>query len=269
MLDFPRDYHILVVDDASTDATAEVLAPYARVLPLTIFRNEQRLGYARSLERLLREAVRRSSYPKRDVVITLQADFTDEPAEIATLVKKIESGADVVSAASSPGRNAPRAVRWTRPVLAYLLRKLRWNAPVSDPLSGFRAYRVITLRKALQQRGGEPLLTREGWAANAELLRAVVPYSRRTLETRFEPRYDRLRRPPRFQPWQTLRQLLDFPRGPLPMASAAAEPVAVTESAGGEPGRNGQVARPRRPAGGRHRPPRSATGNRRRHEAGR
>ena len=28
----PREYEILVCDDASTDATADVLAPYARVM---------------------------------------------------------------------------------------------------------------------------------------------------------------------------------------------------------------------------------------------
>ncbi|MGH7733404.1 MAG: glycosyltransferase, partial [Gemmatimonadales bacterium] len=34
--DFPREYQLLVGDDASTDQTAEVLRPYAKVLPLTV-----------------------------------------------------------------------------------------------------------------------------------------------------------------------------------------------------------------------------------------
>ena len=55
MAEFPRDYQILVADDASTDKTSEVLNPYARVLPLTVVRSEQRRGYSASVEMLLRE----------------------------------------------------------------------------------------------------------------------------------------------------------------------------------------------------------------------
>ena len=41
---FPREYQLLVVDDASTDATSEVLEPYTRVLPLTVVRHTNRRG---------------------------------------------------------------------------------------------------------------------------------------------------------------------------------------------------------------------------------
>ena len=51
---FAREYQILACDDASTDGTADVLATYARVLPLEIVTHRQRQGYARSLEELLR-----------------------------------------------------------------------------------------------------------------------------------------------------------------------------------------------------------------------
>src|SRR4051812_36662127 len=72
-----RDFELLVLDDASTDGTQAVLEPYGRVLPLTIFRHNERQGYASSMETLLREAVRRAPYPKRDVIVTIQADFTE------------------------------------------------------------------------------------------------------------------------------------------------------------------------------------------------
>lgn len=204
MEEFPRDYELLVLDDASTDGTQEVLAPYARVLPLTILRNETRAGYAASLERLIREAVGRASHPRRDAVVTLQADFTEAPEDIPALVKRIEGGADVVEAAVTEHRIAvPRAVRWSRRSLPWLFRSAPLPEGLKDPLSGFRAYRVSVLKRALSERNGDPLLSAAGWAANLELLMAVAPHSRRSEATEVAYRFDRRRRATRFSPWLT------------------------------------------------------------------
>src|SRR6188508_1174808 len=83
---FPREYQILVADDASTDATAEVLEPYLRALPLSLIRNEQQQGYAASVEALFREALSRSDRAKRDFAVTIQADFSVSPAVLPDLV---------------------------------------------------------------------------------------------------------------------------------------------------------------------------------------
>src|SRR3989475_3382472 len=39
---FPREYQLLVLDDASTDDTGEVLASYAKVLPMTVVTHQDR-----------------------------------------------------------------------------------------------------------------------------------------------------------------------------------------------------------------------------------
>lgn len=236
MSEFPRDYRVLVADDGSTDATPEVLAPYTRVLPLTVYRNEERHGYAASTEMLLREVVRRSDYPRRDIVITLQADFTEEPEEIPTLVRRIEGGADVVTGAlTMRDAHAPRAVRWTHKLLGYLVRRGRWPEGITDPLSGFRAYRVITLKKLLDERNGRPLFQGQGWAANVELLRAVVPYARRVDEAPVAIRYNRRFRESRFRPWETIRGIISMLRaGPV-----AEENGTETGEAVGGAGENG------------------------------
>ena len=208
MADFDRDYDVLVVDDGSTDGTSDVMEPYARIMPLHVRRHEKRHGYAASLEALVRAASDRTAYPKRDVVVTLQADFTDEPEDIVTLVKRIEGGADLVT-----GRvhlvpdELPRFMRWTRRLWHGALRRLRGGELEGDLLSGFRAYRVIALRKALEEAGSGPLLTTDGWAANAELLERVAPHSRRTEAVDVHLRYGRHQRDSRFRPIQASREL--------------------------------------------------------------
>ncbi|HEX9166629.1 MAG TPA: glycosyltransferase, partial [Gemmatimonadales bacterium] len=77
--EFGREYQFLVADDGSTDETSARLAPYAKVLPLTVVRNPVRQGVGASIERLLRLALERSDRPKRDCAVVMHADFTHSP----------------------------------------------------------------------------------------------------------------------------------------------------------------------------------------------
>ncbi|HET6765141.1 MAG TPA: glycosyltransferase family 2 protein, partial [Longimicrobiaceae bacterium] len=237
MADFPRDYHIIVLDDASTDATAEVLEPYARVVPLTVLRSEKPSGYAGAVEKLLREATRVSTHPKRDVVVTMQGDFTESPEDIPGLIRKIEGGADVVGSVSAVHGTEPqsRGMRWTRRGLPWLLPRSAIPKEIRDPLSGFRAYRVNAVRRALQERDGAPLVRSDGWAANVELLLAVLPHARRADQSEVSVRYDRRERASRFQPWATVRAVWDLarrtPRGLVMQAAAPAGSAAAAPSA--------------------------------------
>ncbi len=208
MGEFGRDYEILVLDDASTDGTHEVLRRYRRSLPLRVFSSEERVGYARALERLIREAVERAPYPKRDAIVTLQGDFTEHPGDLVTLVKTLEGGADVV--AGNLGEmtgGAPLPVRVARWAAPKLLGSALKSCPVSDPFSSFRIYRVIVLKKALRALGEEPLIRMGGWAGNVELLDLAVHHARRVDEVGLGLRYDIRTRRSRFRTIPTLREL--------------------------------------------------------------
>ena len=91
----PREYEVIVFDDGSTDATAELLAPYKSVMPLTVLGGAS-VGYAAAVDALCREASRRTRYPRRDAVIFVQADFTDQPEHLPELIKRFDGGADIV-----------------------------------------------------------------------------------------------------------------------------------------------------------------------------
>jgi glycosyltransferase involved in cell wall biosynthesis len=201
----PREYQLLVGDDASTDETTAVLAPYARVLPLTVLRQERQLGYARTVERLLRHAVSLSDRPRRDAAVVLHADFLHDPATIPELLRKFDSGADLV-VAESRGEGAPtRGHRWLRRFAPLLLRRRVRVPGVRDTVSGFLAMRLSVAKDALP--GTKPVLAAEGWAANAELMARAAGVSRRIEAVNTRERYDLLQRPLDTDPWAAARAL--------------------------------------------------------------
>ncbi len=204
--EFPREYHLVVADDGSDDSTAEVLAPYAKVLPLTILRTEARTGYAATVERLLRHALEQTDRPKRDAVILLHADFTHDADTIPELVRRIESGADFVVAEGTVTGEPERAYRWVRRWAPLLVRRTIAVPEVRDLVSGFVAVRLVSLRNALRQ-AGDRLLTTDGWAANAELIGRVARAARRTDTVPTTLRYDLRQRPRRTEPWAAARLL--------------------------------------------------------------
>lgn len=208
MGEFGRDYEILVLDDASTDGTTEALRRYRRSLPLRVFPSDTRLGYAGALEVLIRKAVERAPYPKRDAIVTLQGDFTEHPENLVPLVKTLEGGADVVAGGLSAiqgGAPFPfRLARWAAP---RILKSTLKDCPVSDPFSSLRIYRVIVLKKALRDLGDAPLIKMSGWAGNVELLDLAVHHARRVEEISLGLRYDIRTRKSRFRTLPTLRAL--------------------------------------------------------------
>ena len=170
---FPREYQLLVADDASTDATSDVLKPYQQTLPITLIRSEHRRGYGATVEALLREAVRLSDWPKRDAAITLHADFGISPEVLPALVRSIESGADLVVGESLDGSPslAMHAVRRSAPLL---LRPGLRVPGLRDFTSGVAAFRLVTLKQALSERP-DAVLETDGLCASAELVaRAAV-----------------------------------------------------------------------------------------------
>jgi len=237
---FQREYQLLVLDDGSDDATAEVLERYTRVLPLSVTRHQERRGYADSIEELLRQAVERTDRPKRDCAILMHADFAHGPHFIPDLVRRIESGADIVIAQSKLEGEPSRVRRWIRRLAPHLLRGTVSVPGVTDVVSGFSIFRLVTLRNAFRGAPGR-LLTTQGWAANAELYARTARHARRVETISAVERRDLRQRQSRANSWEPAINVWRS-RGSLRHLSSPAQ--TGEPSATREPQRQAEVASP-------------------------
>ena len=218
--DYSREYEIVVYDDGSTDGTRETLAPYADVIPLTILRGEQQQGFGFALDKLTREVSRRTRYARRDAMIVMQADFTDQPEHIPELVKRFEGGADIVAARQEMSE-APAPVRRLRRLADWIQRTGFPKTEGADLFTSYRLYRISVLRELLKAIGDKPVVTSNGWSANVELLLKARRFARRVETVDLAPRYDVRTRETRVRPVADALSLFRFSRKARLLASPA------------------------------------------------
>lgn len=138
--DLPRDLvnEVIVVDSGSTDETREIAARMgARVI------TEERRGYGQACLTGL------ASGNAPDVVVFLDGDYSDRPAELPLLLAPIANGdADIVIGSRAAGARTTGAFPWHAAFgnwLAARLINLLYELPITD-LGPFRAARAEVLR---------------------------------------------------------------------------------------------------------------------------
>jgi dolichol-phosphate mannosyltransferase len=129
----------------------------------------------------------------------MHADFTHNPQVIPDLVRRIESGADLVIAEGKLEGEPSRPHRVLRRFAPHLLRGVVTVPGVHDLVSGFSIVRLVALRNAMRSHRNGFLVT-DGWAANAELYWRTGRYARRVEAVPSVERHDLRQRPSRLRP---------------------------------------------------------------------
>lgn len=134
---FAPDGRVLVVDDGSTDDTGKavmgLMAEHPAVELETLRHN---LGKAAALQRGFRRALDGGA----DVVVMMDADGQDDPAELGRLLERIDAGADLVTGARLVRQD--RFVKRTTSRVYNRTTGLLSGAPGRDFNSGFKAMRA-------------------------------------------------------------------------------------------------------------------------------
>ncbi len=159
--DLPADKvrEVLVVDNGSSDDTAEVATRLGATLV-----SEPRRGYGRACLTGIETLARRDRPP--DVVVFLDADYSDHPDELVRIVRPIAEGrADIVVGSRVLGEHEPGALlpqaRFGNLLASWLIRRC-YGLPVTD-LGPFRAIRWATL---LELRMNDPDF---GWTVEMQV----------------------------------------------------------------------------------------------------
>lgn len=189
LAEFPREYEVVVYDDASTDETAEVAAQYERAMPVSVLRGTSRLGYAGAVDALLRHIATRTRYPRRDAVLLMQGDFTDPPGIVPEFARRFEGGADLVVGERLTVADAPTAVKRLFKFGHWAMRPFVKVEGVADLTASMRLVRISALREAIRVAGNAPLVSGDSWTANADLLLRLAPHARRVENVPMEPTF--------------------------------------------------------------------------------
>jgi len=169
-----HDFELVVVNDGSTDGTGNILRMLQEeYVNLRVVSHPENKGLGAALATGFNAA-------EGDVIVTMDADLSHDPAHIPGMVQKVRSGHDVVVASRYvPGGGMEGVPLWrvwiSRSANAVIGLVKRWK--VRDASSGFRAYRA-ELVKGLRGFGS-------GFSVQVEILRELFRKNARVFEVPF------------------------------------------------------------------------------------
>jgi dolichol-phosphate mannosyltransferase len=188
-----QPYRMVVVNDGSSDRTAEILEQFTATLPLDVVTHPINRGLGET-ERDGFEFVA-ARCEDGDVLVRVEGDDTHDPEYIFVLLQKLASGFDVVNTSRFQPGGAQLGVDAYRAFIsrcANLFMKVMFPIPgLRDFSCGFRAYRARVIKDAVRIFGDDFVQLRGmGFTSTLEMVVKLHLLGCRFAEVPFVLRYD-------------------------------------------------------------------------------
>jgi dolichol-phosphate mannosyltransferase len=199
---------VIVVDDGSTDGTADAVRAFEERGVLLV-RHARNQGLHEAVRTGMLAALERAG--PEDVLVTLDADNTHHPELIPRMVAEIEAGADVVIASRFARGGKMIGAPFIRHVYSHsaalILRARFPMRGVRDYTCGYRMYRVSVLRRAFE-RWGDEFVNIPGFSCMLDILLRLRTLGARATEVPLVLRYDLKVSPSKLRVIRTIRNSL-------------------------------------------------------------
>lgn len=172
---------VLVIDDASPDGTGRTVARLAEEFEnVKLLERARREGLGRAYIAGIAESLEGAGAARDDAVITMDADFSHDPAHLPAMMEAAESHDVVIGSRYVRGGGVADWEAWRRALSAggNLYSRMITGMPVRDATSGFQLVRTEALRKIGYRR-----IAASGYAFQIELKHRLWRSGARLVET--------------------------------------------------------------------------------------
>jgi dolichol-phosphate mannosyltransferase len=174
---FPERSRVFIVDDGSTDRTAELVESYEGELPVELVKLEQNQGPGAAFRSGFAKAL--LSIPGEAYIVTLEADTTSDLDALPKMLAEAVAGAELVLA-SWTMVNVSRKRKVLSKGASFAFRRAL-GIEAETVSSFFRVYRASALRRSFAHYGTN-LIREPGFACKAELLANIARLGARIAE---------------------------------------------------------------------------------------